>query len=132
MMGNGDGGAISVRGVLVGAALRRKVRPRARQPSPLGASSAWKTLQWRVFSEMGSADPRQVDCAKRKTEEVLVVVQDKGEPENGIFWAAWFQDPNFAGAHHARRLAHSKGFSMQAARVMGSSDGGIISVREFL
>ena len=34
------------------------------------------------------ADPRQVDCAKRKTEEVLVAVEDKREPGNGIFWAA--------------------------------------------
>ena len=46
---------------------------------------------------------------RRKTEEVLVAVQDKGEPGNGVFGRHGFRTRISPAPHHARRLAHSKG-----------------------
>ncbi len=62
-MGSSDRDIISIRWLLVGAALRRKVRPRARQPSPLGHRAPGKQHSVLFLARSGRLGPRR--CHRR-------------------------------------------------------------------
>ena len=55
----------------------------------------------------------------------------KGDPRNGLFWAACTETRTSL-LHTLRASARSKGFRLQAARALGISDRGTISVQGIL